>query len=113
MEPDVPEETVDRVRELLREHRGKDNPISSSDINAEIGIDSPSGSQPNTRRIVRYLLVEEGLPVAGSNQGYYIVEREEELQDYLEYLDNKAYGIMLRKQAVKSAFSGDGFDPLG
>lgn len=90
------------VKEILLEHRGSSNPISSREISERFGLDD-IGSFPNTRAVIRKLVMEEKLPVASGSQGYYIIETEDELADYLETLEGRMLAIADRKYGVRRA----------
>ncbi len=90
------------VRDILMDHRGSDNPITSREINEKIQQDSV-GSFPETRQIIREVMIEEQIPIAAGSQGYYVIESEEELSEYIENLDNRVLSITARKQAVLRA----------
>lgn len=96
------DDVKDRVESILRDHRGSDNPISSREINDEIGVDD-IGSFPSTRAIVRELVLEEKIPIASSNQGYYIIETEDELAEYIENLSARIDSIAERRFAIQRA----------
>jgi hypothetical protein len=102
-------EARERVKALLLEHRGKDNPITSREINEEVDVDN-IGSFPSTRALIRDLVMEDRIPVAGSSQGYYVIEDEEELEDYIENLESRVMNITERKFAVQRAAHESDFD---
>lgn len=86
----------DRVRELLLDSRGPENAISSREINEVIDEDNV-GSFPQTREIVRELLIEEQLPIASGGNGYYIVETEDQAADYADTLASRMTAIGTRR----------------
>lgn len=92
----------EQVKNILLDHRGKDNQISSRDLNDQIGVDSV-GSFPSTRAIIRELVLEDQIPVASGNNGYYIIETEEELAEYVAQLDSRISSIAERRFAIKHA----------
>lgn len=96
------EDVKERVREILLNHRGADNPVSSREINDEIGVDS-IGSFPSTRAIIRELVLDDKIPIASSNQGYYVVETEDELAEYIENLSTRIDSIAERRFAIQRA----------
>lgn len=99
----VPQQTArERVKEMLLNHRGSDDPITSREINEEISEDTV-GSFPNTRSIIRDIMVEDEIPIAGSSQGYYVIETEEELSEYVDNLDQRVLNITERKTYVLRA----------
>ncbi len=94
---------VEAVRSILRDHVGKDNAITSSEIAEKFDLDTHD-STPNTRAIIRHLVTKEGMPIAASGKGYYVIEDEEELEEYGQTLTNRADKIIERRQAVTEAF---------
>jgi hypothetical protein len=92
----------ERVKELLLDHRGKDNPISSREISEQLKKDEV-GSFPETRMMVRDIMLEDQIPIASCNRGYYVVETEEELKDYVDQLESRILGVSERKFAVQRA----------
>lgn len=98
------------MKDLLLAHRGHENPISAREINEVIEVDTV-GSFPRTRELVRELLFEEEIPVAGGNAGYYIVETEAELTEYIENLDSRIGNIAERRYAIRRA--AQGWDAFG
>jgi hypothetical protein len=98
----VPESARDRVKELLLEHRGADDPISSREISETLEKDEV-GSFPSTRMLIREIMLEDEIPIASGNQGYFVIETETELQSYLDQLENRILGISERKFAVQKA----------
>lgn len=97
--------TREQIKEILLEHQGADNPITSREINEEFDLDN-IGSFPSTRALIRDIVLEDKIPIAGSNQGYYVIETEGEYQDYLDNLDRRSLQIMERKFAVRDAVEG-------
>ena len=92
----------ERVKEILLEHRGADDPISSREI-SEILDKREVGSFPETRMLIRDIMLEDQIPVASSNSGYYVIETEEELKDYVDQLESRILGMSERKYAVQRA----------
>lgn len=92
----------EQIREMLLEHRGSDDPISSREISDELGIDEVE-SFPVTRGLIKEIVEKDNVPVAGSSQGYFVIETEDELEDYFETLDARAMNIVQRKYLVKEA----------
>jgi ABC-type uncharacterized transport system ATPase subunit len=102
----------ERVKDLLLNHRGKDNQISSREINDEINVDNV-GSFPSTRAIVRNLILEDQIPIVSTNNGYFVAETEEEIAEYVAQLDSRITSIAERRYAIKHAARnwGDGIQP--
>lgn len=98
----VDDETKQIVREMLLNHWGEDNPITSREINDVIEVDNV-GSFPTTRRIVRNRLFEDGLPVASGNNGYYLIETQDELEAELESINGRVAKMLQRRREVALA----------
>lgn len=97
------EEAVkERVKDLLLDHRGADDPITSREINDEVELDS-IGSFPSTRAVIREIVLVDHIPIAGSSQGYYVIQDEDELHEYVENLEQRVMQITERKFAVQRA----------
>lgn len=90
------------VAEILVEHRGSDNPITSGEIADRTGLDTLD-STPRTRGVIRKLECEYDFPVASGGTGYYLVQEHGEVRDYLQNLESRKQGIKKRQEAVKSA----------
>lgn len=99
---DVDDETLTAIREILEDHRGKDDPITSREISNQVGIDEP-GSFPTTRGAITKLLHEEKIPIGASGNGYFILESEDEIDEYIGNLTRRINGLEERKIAVWEA----------
>ena len=75
-------ETLERVKEMILEHRGANDPITSREISERLEKEEV-GSFPETRALIRELVSEEEIPIAGSSNGYFVIETEEELKHYM------------------------------
>lgn len=98
----------EQVKELLLDHRGADNPITSREISNKLKK-SEVGSFPETRELIREIVLEDEIPIASSSNGYYVIETEQELKDYIDQLEQRILGISERRFAVhKAANNWDG-----
>lgn len=96
------DEQYERVKELLLEHRGKGNEISSRELNEEVGLDSV-GSFPRTRECVRDIMLQERIPIIGGGNGYYVAQTEDEIVDAIETLDSRITKTAERKMLLERA----------
>lgn len=81
---------------MLLNHQGSDDPIPSREISDEVGIDEVE-SFPVTRGVIREIIEEDGVPVAASGNGYFVIETEDELEVYLDSLNERLMNIAERK----------------
>jgi hypothetical protein len=96
------EAEYEQVKELLLNHRGKGNEISSREINDQVVLDDV-GSFPQTRKCVRDIMEQEGIPVIGGGNGYYVAETEEEIESALSTLESRIINTTERKMFLKRA----------
>lgn len=96
-------DVLDRLEAILRDHRGPDNPITSSELADRLSVDDAEGN-PVTREAIKELCKERGLPVAAGHAGYYLIETESQLEEYLDGLENRKQGIEARMWLVRKAW---------
>lgn len=101
-------ECKDEVRNLIEQHRGLEDRISSKEINNQIRVDT-SDTMSNTRDIIRYLIFAEGVPIGSNGQRYYYIEDAEDLEATMVFLDKKITALMQRKRALRYALDGTSF----
>lgn len=95
-------EVRETVKELLLENSSADDPITSREISNALE-ENEVGSFPKTRMIIRDIMMRDKIPIVSSNQGYWVAESEQEIQDYLDNLENRIMGITERRYAVLQA----------
>lgn len=103
-DPDIDGELLDRLEEIFEDRVGPDQAITSSEI-AEQEIIEDSEANPVTRRAIRALVEERGVPIAAGSRGYYRIETVDQLDDYIESLDGRIAGIQERKELVCKAWN--------
>lgn len=104
---DATEADIVAVAEILSEHRGSDNPVTSGEIADKTGLDSLD-STPRTRGVIRRLQRQYDWPVASSPKGYFLIKQKGEAQEYIDDLEGRIQGIEQRKNAVVSSISRRG-----
>jgi len=104
--PDIDGALLDELEELLDDHRGPENAISSGEIADELGIDD-SGSNPRTREAVKALLEERELPVISNSNGYFVATAESQIEEELESLQSRIQGIQQRQQLIRDAWESN------
>lgn len=90
------------VRDILTEHRGKDNAITSTDLLEMVDMEDAEGN-PRIREVITELIFEDEVPIASYNKGYFLIEAEEELDEYLEHLEKRIMGHTERKLVIRRA----------
>ena len=98
------ESQLQEIKEILESHRGKYNSISSGEIGRQIGIDEDA-THVQVRGLILQTIERFQLPVAGGNKGYYLIENQSELDDYLDGIDGRINEMLKRKELVHSAFN--------
>jgi hypothetical protein len=94
---------AEQAKAVLLNHRGASDAITSGELADEINL--PDGeANPQARGLVRDLVLEEGVPVAAHEQGYFLIQRDRELYDYLDALDQRIEAIKERREAVIHAY---------
>lgn len=96
------DQVVDGIREEIEQHCGKSNPISSRTLSEKFDIDEPN-SFPKTREVIRYLVLDEDMPIAAGGKGYFLIETQEELNEYVARLASRENKIEERRIAVLRA----------
>ncbi|MBW1692679.1 MAG: hypothetical protein JRJ41_00690 [Deltaproteobacteria bacterium] len=92
-----------KIKEILENHRGKENQISSGKIGPQIGI-YEDATHVQVRSLIRDAIDKLKLPVGGGSRGYYLIKDENELKACIRNIDNRIDKMKKRKGLVESAF---------
>lgn len=99
------EEMLERIKNILERHIGKQNAITSAEIANMIGI-----VEDDTHAITRDLLLKVaekyGLPLAANNNGYYLIGNDAEFETYMASLNGRIEGINKRKEIISKNYKG-------
>lgn len=98
-------DAVQHLNDILTEHVGKENAITSQELSRRLGELDDLDSTPNTRAAIRELVTEEHVPVGACSNGYFLIETQAELEEYEAQLTERAYGILERRDAVRRAMT--------
>ena len=101
----IDRDLIEQALDILSEHRGSDNSISSEELNRQLGVaetDSFEGKE-----VLQYLLYEEGIPIAATRSGYFLIDSKRELHRYVQSLHRSQYRTEKREQAAKRAFDSE------
>ena len=94
---------LNKIKEILEIHRGKENQISAGEIGPQIGIHEDA-THVQVRGLILQAIESFNLPVAGGNRGYYLIKDEYELEEYLINIDGRIDEMQKRKNLVEEAF---------
>jgi hypothetical protein len=97
------EERMGKIKEILWGHKGKENAVPASEISDLIGVDERE-TYSETRRLVLKAVKKYELPIAATDKGYYFIETQEELINYLGILDSRILEIEERKKVIYNNF---------
>jgi hypothetical protein len=95
-------EKLDKIRAILLKHRGKANSIKSKTIALMIGIDEDD-THVQTRGLITKLF-KAGLPVGAWNSGYFLIETQDEIDEYCETLNSRIEEVYDRLGRLQSNF---------
>jgi len=100
MSDDIDAAVLDAIAADLRDARGHEQAITSAEL-ADRHLPDDSSGQPQTRKAVKALMRERGLPVIGTNEGYFIPDSREPIDDAIDTLDHRIDGIRERKRLLE------------
>lgn len=95
----------EKIKDILTQHLGKENAISSVEIANQLGIDAGS-SKVTIRRKIKETMIKHELPFSLTSKGYYLMEDDDEdLKRYQRSLAKRAYEDMERSFLVTKFFN--------
>lgn len=90
------------IREVILNHVGKENAIYASEIADAVGIEE-GDTYSRTRRYLKEVL-KDGVPIASSPaHGNWVIDNQEELDNYVAALGRRARKIDNRRLSVIDA----------
>ena len=91
------EKQMEEIESILLNRKGKKNAITAREIANTVGIHD-NDTFVNTRMLIRKLMKIKQLPIGAlDNGGYFLIENQTELNDYVKMLDRRANGVTTRK----------------
>lgn len=92
----------DRERMLAAIPRGRENRMIADKIAKAAAIVDPDWrTQSSTRSIITELIME-GHPICSSSRGYWITDKREEVETYIEEMKSRLLGFQLRIDALEA-----------
>ncbi len=82
----------EQIRDILLQHRGKANAITSKAISRAMGFPMED-TQSLSRKVIRETEEKFGIPLASCNKGYYIAESDEEMKEYNSIIQRRIDGM--------------------
>ena len=93
---------IDKLKEILLQHKGKANAITSKEISRKMGFPMED-TQSVSRKAIWKTAKHFGLPLISRNKGYFIAETDDEITEYKSSIQNRIDGMEeTRKRAIKN-----------
>lgn len=94
---------IEQIKNILLLHKGKSNSITSAEIARKIGI-VEDDTHAKTRALIFDCAKKYELPLAANNKGYYLIEDQQEYDEYMNNLNSRSSGIEERKRIITNNF---------
>src|SRR6056297_2166455 len=101
----IDRDLIEQALDILSEHRGSDNSISSEELNRQLGVAEADAFEG--KEVLQYLLYEEGIPIAATREGYFLIDSKRDLHQYVRMLERSPYRTDKRERAAKRAFDSE------
>lgn len=92
-----------KIKDIIELHVGKGNQISSGDIGLQISIEEDA-THVQVRTLIREAMEKLKIPIGAGSKGYYLIEDEKELYDYITSIEKRIEKIQFRNILVESAY---------
>ncbi len=99
------DEIIQGIYELLLQHVGKENAISSREIADAVGFDA-GVSMRASREYILKVMRRKNISIAANSNGYYIPRKEEreDVQKYIISLQNRSNQVIERATLVRMRY---------
>ena len=88
---------IDKLKEILLQHKGKANAITSKEISRKMGFPMED-TQSVSRKAIWKTAKHFGLPLISCNKGYFIAETDDEITEYKSSIQNRIDGMKKREK---------------
>ena len=82
----------EKIKNILMDHRGKENAIASKRISEAMGFPMED-TQSVSRQAIWSTAEEYGLPLISCNRGYFIAETDDEIEAYNKNIQKRINGM--------------------
>ena len=86
---------------LNQRARGHENCKSSDEIRYELNLESGGPTNEHIRDLIRDMILNDNCCIGSDNSGYWVIINDEELQDVVTSLRNRANGVLERANALE------------
>lgn len=97
---------LEKIRDILNCHRGQNNPITSAQMAAALGI-AEDDTHAKTRALIFKCAKKYKLPLAADSRGYFLITTQSEYEKYVKNLNARTAGIEARKKIITENFKGE------
>lgn len=94
----------EQIVQIMEKHIGKDNAITVQEIADLIGHHDSGLTNPSIRSKITECIIDDGIPIGSCSNGYFIIENETELNEYMINLQSRINGMQQRLNAIDTAF---------
>lgn len=100
----TPKPIHEKIKKILEAHKGKNNKIRSREIAEKVGRPSKEDTHSTIRTLIKETIHLFNLPVGATGGGYFLINNEEELDQYKAYLHKRALETLQRGLDVEAYF---------
>ena len=86
---------------LNQRAQGHENSKSSDEIKDELNLESGGPTNEHIRDLIRDMILNHNCCVGSDNSGYWVIINDEELQDVVTSLKDRANGVLERARALE------------
>lgn len=94
---------LEKIEEILIQHKGKANAITSKEISKIIGYPMED-TQAKTRKAIWDTAKQFGLPLISSNKGFFIAETDDEIEAYNSNIQSRIDGMNATKEMANKNY---------
>lgn len=95
---------MEEIKEIILQHKGKANAIKSKTIALRIGNIEEDDTHIGTRSLITKL-IRQGMPIGACDNGYFLLETQEEVDEYGQKLNNRMLEIYDRIIRIQNNFN--------